>query len=618
MRFAPAMLLLLAFLPSPLPAQRQHKISNEQRLPDQYKKWLNEDVVYIISDDERKEFLRLPTDTERDKFIDAFWVARNPDPSPQPLQNAVKEEHYRRLAYVRDNFGDPRYNDGWRTDMGHVYIVLGPPQQRAQYHIGISTRPVEIWFYQSPSPALPPYFNLVFYKRGDNDPYTLYSPLQDGPNRIVTNDASGTTPAAALKVIMSSMGAEAAHAMVTLFPSESASMQNPQFSMSSDLLISQVKDLADQKLEKDRIRLLKHMDKERITASIFTGGNAAELETALLRDSNGRDTVHFLLRNQQLDQRLVGLLPSKQTGYSLSLQTRVTTSDGKAVYQQQDTLQGAVSEMAAKTAREKLFGAEGRLPVVPGNYEVETTLTNNLTHEASRVTRKFTVPALNPGTVGISDLVAYTASPFRNPDGQLPFSVSNVRFTPRGVQTVQIHAGEKLPLMFQIWFPAADLHQPYNPIPKQVHVHYLVGTVGAGQSTPHEEDEDVDVANLDAAGNLLTGHTIDTSHLEQGTYRLVAKVTEPGTPRSAFATMTVKVLPPEVTTAMWTAYGPEAQHQAWQEDVERGVAAQTLGQYAEAAACYRRALAAHPDDESIKSRLDAVTKAQGASQAAIK
>jgi GWxTD domain-containing protein len=606
-------LVLLLTLTSLVP--RAHAVTPKQ-LPPQFKQWLEEDVTYIISEEERKEFLRLRSDEEREKYIRSFWDSRNPDGNS--TINTFKEEHYRRLAYVRANFGDSRYNDGWRTDMGRVYITLGPPKQRAPYHIGRNTREVEIWFYQSTSPALPPYFNVVFYKRGAGEPYILYSPREDGPKRIVTNDAHTDTEA--LHIIEQSMGEEAVHAMVTLFPDEPINRRDPAPNMNSDFLLAAIRNLPDQALEKERIHAIKSARQEKTLASIFTGANSSSLDTAVLRDDKGRETVHFLVRNQQIDPRLVGTLPDKRAGYSMTLTMRVMTADSKAIYQQSEVLQGTVSVAGAAAAKERLFAAEGRLPLVPGSYEIEATLTNNLTHEGTRATRKVTVPSVHPDSVGISDLVAYTSpSPVADPGGLAPFSVSKLRFTPRGPQAVQIHAGDKLPIMYQIWFPQSDLKGQAPTTPKLVHVHYLIGSVVNSVSrSPLEEDEDVEVKNLDAAGNLLTGRTVDTSHLEQGTYRLVAKVTEPGTPRSAFATMTIKVLPAEATIATWTAYGAESTHPEWQEDMERGVAAEALGNNKEAAACYRRALSANPAAVDAQTRLDALAKKEIAHNTAAK
>ena len=90
-----------------------------------YRKWLDEDVVYIITPEEREAFKQLSNDEERDNFIEAFWQRR--DPTPDTEENEYKEEHYRRIAYANEHFaaGVP----GWRTDRGHMYIVFGPPDE---------------------------------------------------------------------------------------------------------------------------------------------------------------------------------------------------------------------------------------------------------------------------------------------------------------------------------------------------------------------------------------------------------------------------------------------------------------------------------------------------------
>jgi GWxTD domain-containing protein len=92
-----------------------------------YTKWLNEDVVYIISDPERAAFQKLTTDDERDKFIEQFWLRR--DPKPGTAENAFKTEHYRRIGYANRHFGTASGRPGWQTDRGHIYIVYGPPDE---------------------------------------------------------------------------------------------------------------------------------------------------------------------------------------------------------------------------------------------------------------------------------------------------------------------------------------------------------------------------------------------------------------------------------------------------------------------------------------------------------
>jgi TonB family protein len=93
-------------------------------------KWLNEDVVYIITDEERDAFLHLKTDEEREQFIKQFWERRNPIPGS--ADNKFKDEHYRRIAYANEHFSTPSGKPGWQTDRGHIYIVYGPPDVRSE------------------------------------------------------------------------------------------------------------------------------------------------------------------------------------------------------------------------------------------------------------------------------------------------------------------------------------------------------------------------------------------------------------------------------------------------------------------------------------------------------
>ncbi len=114
--------------------QQQEKLKKELETP--YKKWLTEDVVYIISDEERKAFKVLQTDEERDQFVEQFWLRR--DPTPDTEENEYREEHYRRIAYANQYFasGIP----GWKSDRGMIYIKYGPPDERDQHNGGTEQR----------------------------------------------------------------------------------------------------------------------------------------------------------------------------------------------------------------------------------------------------------------------------------------------------------------------------------------------------------------------------------------------------------------------------------------------------------------------------------------------
>src|SRR5580704_7723427 len=112
----------------------------KQELGETYKRWLNEDVVYIITPEELSAFKKLSNDEERDQFIEQFWLRR--DPTPDTPENEYREEHYRRIAYANEHFaaGIP----GWKTDRGRIYIIWGPADQiEAHPAGGTYERPME-------------------------------------------------------------------------------------------------------------------------------------------------------------------------------------------------------------------------------------------------------------------------------------------------------------------------------------------------------------------------------------------------------------------------------------------------------------------------------------------
>jgi len=137
--------------------KKQQMKDYSKEIKGTYKKWLDEDVIYIISDEEKQAFKQLSNDEERDNFIEAFWQRR--DPTPDTEENEYKEEHYQRIAYANEHFaaGVP----GWRTDRGRMYIMYGKADEVESHPSGgtyerpmeegggeTSTFPFEQWRYR--------------------------------------------------------------------------------------------------------------------------------------------------------------------------------------------------------------------------------------------------------------------------------------------------------------------------------------------------------------------------------------------------------------------------------------------------------------------------------------
>jgi len=561
-----------------------HAADRSKSLPPRYQHWVNEEVNYIIDGNERKQFLSLLTDAQRDSFIEDFWRVRNPDPNSDA--NTYKEEHYSRLAYANEHFGSVNAQNGWRSDQGRIYIILGAPKQKVTYPSARNVRPMEIWFYQSPSLALPPYFNLVFYKRSIGEPYSLYSPNRDGPARLVSSLEALNDQKRSLEILRKSLGDEVATTALSLIPGESVNFDEYEPNLSSDMLLSNIEGLPDNPLTQDRLNA--NRLREHVTTSILSGEEPPEMTWAVFRDEKGEATVSYLLRFQAPDSKLIGPGPNKALEYNLTLRTTVLTADGKPVYDQEEALTGQVTEAQADIARKKRFGAESRLPLVPGKYTVVATLTNNLTQTATRQHASITVPAAKSRLIGISPLLAYSQAPaIPDPNSALPFSASKLRFIPRGAQSLTLRQGERLPIVFQLWL---DPKAPDTGVPEKIHIRYVFGAVTASHETPTEEDEEIETSNRDAAGNLLTGHTVNTSSLEPGIYRLVVGASKSGAQQTAYETMTVHVEPVANQVDAWTAYGAAAPDGATLDDLKRGLSAEAQGADAEAQRLYTKAL----------------------------
>ncbi len=137
--------------------RKEHAKQLKHELNEDDKKWLNQDVRWIISDEEKKAFMQLSNEEEREQFIESFWDRRNPNPDSE--DNEFTDEHYRRIEYANEHF--PAGMPGWLTDRCRIYIVYGPPDeidshpgggnyQRPQEEGGgsTSTFPFEDWRYR--------------------------------------------------------------------------------------------------------------------------------------------------------------------------------------------------------------------------------------------------------------------------------------------------------------------------------------------------------------------------------------------------------------------------------------------------------------------------------------
>lgn len=157
----------------------------EENLPKKYREWLKL-VSYIILPQEKEVFLKLDNDRDRDLFIEIFWKQR--DPTPGTPQNEFMEEHIKRFTYANEHFRRGTTREGWMTDMGRIYILLGPPNSIERFDMQAGIHPCQVWYYYGDTKkGLPVHFAVIFYQRGGFGEYKLYNPASDGPESLIVD-----------------------------------------------------------------------------------------------------------------------------------------------------------------------------------------------------------------------------------------------------------------------------------------------------------------------------------------------------------------------------------------------------------------------------------------------
>jgi GWxTD domain-containing protein len=522
----------------------------KSQLPAKYSAWLNEEIPYIITKGERESFLELKTDADRDAYIQKFWEVRNPDPNSPT--NEFRDEYYRRLAYANDRFGSPGRHDGWRTDRGMVYITLGAPQQLTPYRSSQYLTPLEIWFYQSPSPnhALPPYFYVVFYQRSLNEDYQLYSPFLDKPEKLVQSTNAVNDQAMALKIITQDLGAEVAHIALTLLPGEPASVDSPSFE--SETLLNRIRNYRNLP---ENIELLdeRRAMHESVSHRIVLGESFSDLSVMATRDGDALASISYLFQLFNPQDFFVAEGQDGRFYYNVEVEAALKNKEGKVIYRDTQNLMNYLTAADVAERRQRRFALEGRLPASPGAYALQLTVTNQVTRQAFTQSRNIVVPAFD-ARLNISTPILLTLDkPNADPTGSLPFTLAGVQFAPLGSENASVPHGSPIRLLYQIWDKA---HSGSSPAEGNLDVVYTLGQLGRPEK--QQTTQSVDKKGFDRFGNLLIGKDLETSGLSPGPYRLVIQVTDPADGTHVSQALNLSITSPRAS--LWTVISPSFHH----------------------------------------------------------
>jgi GWxTD domain-containing protein len=487
--------------------------ASAQKLPPKYATWLEEEVPYLITKDERKDFVALKSEADRERFIQEFWDARNP--ARTAGQNPVKDEHYRRIEYANLHFGRMSGTPGWRTDMGRTYILFGPPQSRAPYIGYGQIYPLELWFYtnKTGNPSLPPFFYLLFYMPDDIGEFQYYRPAVDGPMKLVRG--SQFRGNADVYRFLKPLNPELARAAFSLIPGEPLDTDEFRPSIASEMLVSKVQGFADDPFNVSRIREARSL-RERVKSWFLVAQNKPlEASHFVWSDPAGQLWLDLAFLAESVE---FGKLGAGQ--FALNYGFRLLTPEGALIVEDNE------DRAFPMTGEFEPFLLANRVPLAPGKYKLELHVTNR---EASRTWRaERIIEAEPPQALTIrGPMLALAAAKAAHPDAAAPFQYFGAQLTPAAGRSFSTRS--PIYALFELRAPPEDGASLYK-------IEYVLASPQSRESRRIVSDE-VKTAEF-RDGVLLKSKTLPLGQLEPGDYRLVINVRKDDQPQVLASTNT--------------------------------------------------------------------------------
>ena len=511
LRLAVSSVILLGSIPTPFAQDAQDPTSKPRNVKPElkkaYKDWLDKDVAYIITDEERRAFKKLASDDEREKFIEEFWRRRDPDPDTD--ENEFKEEYYERIAYANEHFtsGIP----GWKTDRGRIWIMYGKPDERETHPMGgsyerpsyegggsTSTYPFEIWFYR--------YIRGV----GSGVEIEFVDPTGSGEYRIARNpnekDALLHIPGAGLTLSEQLGLADKGDRISGL-----GSVGNPQYQREQDSPFSRLQLLADL----SRPPQVKFND---LATAVNTGVVEEnplnfDVQVDFFRQSDERVITAFTIQAENRDlvfQDSGGLQQARMNIFG-----RITSVAGRRVGIFEDPVITTATPEELSDAKDRKSAYQKAVPLVPGTYKVDV-IVRDVSSGATGIKHiGFTVPKYDQQKLSTSTMVlaAKLESLVDKPAvGQFVIGTTKVIPNVSGIY----HRGQPVGVYLQIYNAGID----QTTLRPSVDVEYVLLKDGKEVGKQAE-----DWRGLSDSGQRLTlARLIDSQALAFGDYELTIRI----------------------------------------------------------------------------------------------
>jgi GWxTD domain-containing protein len=513
-RLAIALLALTFAAPSALaqkknsgqdPSEKPRNVKPE--LKKAYKDWLEKDVAYIITDDERKAFKKLETDDEREKFIEEFWRRRDPDPDTD--ENEFREEYYERVAYANEHYasGIP----GWKTDRGRIYITWGKPDEVESHPSGgsynresnegggsTSTYPFEKWFYR--------YLPGV----GSGIEIEFVDPTGSGEYRIARNpdekDALLHVPGAGL-TLAEEMGLSDKGDRIANI----GGVGNPNYLRESDSPFTRLQILADL----SRPPAIKFNDLASAVNTPIIEDNPLNFDVRVdfFRQSDERVITAFTIQteNHNLVFQDSGGLQQAQ----MNIFGKITHVSGRRAGIFEDPVITRATPQELSEAKDRKSAYQKAVALAPGRYRVDV-IVRDIASGATGVRHVgFEVPKYDPAKLSTSTLIlAVKLEGLGDQPAVGMFTIGNVKVIPN--VSGAYHRGSPIGVYMQIYNAGVD----QTTLRPSVDVEYALMKDGKEIGKQLEDWR----GNSDSGQRLTLARLLDSRNLAPGDYVLETRV----------------------------------------------------------------------------------------------
>jgi GWxTD domain-containing protein len=388
MRFRAFFVLAAAGLLAVLPAAGQKTAVKD--LAPKYQEWLNL-VAYHIQPIEKDVFLKLTSDRDRDVFVETFWKHR--DPTPGTPENEYKDELLKRFKYVNEFYGRGTTREGWRTDMGRIHMILGPPASVEHFEATIGLVPCISWsFYGDARKDLPPQFYLLFYQRGGIGEFKLYDPVTDGPTRLLLDQKNISDPFdySTLYEKIRDLAPTLAEISITRIPGEYNYDMSP--SPRNAILLADIVESPKKDVNASyATHFLEY--KGLVTTEYLTNYVESYTQTAIIEDPvTGLRFCHFSI--VPTDVNVDYYVPKSQ--FYCNFQVNVSLRSGDdIIFQYNREFPLYFPEDAWDSVKANGLAIEESFPIAAGSYKLNVLLTNTVGKQFSLLEETLEVPPVD-------------------------------------------------------------------------------------------------------------------------------------------------------------------------------------------------------------------------------